>query len=162
MAEQATISKGRAQAGKYLTFVLGNEDFGVEILKVKEIIGYQEVTEVPQTPTEVKGVLNLRGQVIPVVDLRLRFGMEEKEITEETCILVVEISGTNGPIFIGIVVDNVSEVLDIKEEQIEPAPEFGKAVNIDFILGMGKIGENVKILLDIEKVVGGCDFESML
>ena len=162
MTEPTTVSKGKAQAGKYLTFVLGNEDFGVEILKVKEIIGYQEVTEVPQTPTEVKGVINLRGQVIPVVDLRLRFGMEEKEITEETCILVVEVTGNSGPLFIGIVVDNVSEVLDIRSEQIEPSPEFGQAVNIDFIMGMGKIGDDVKILLDIEKVVGGCDFESML
>ena len=143
--------------GKYLTFALGHEEYGLEILKVREINGYMDITAVPQTPMYVKGVINLRGQVIPVVDLRLKFGMEEAEITEQSCIIVVEIDAGNRQFQTGIVVDHVQEVLDIKSEQIEDSPEFG-SVNTDFILGMGKIGETVKILLDIDKVLGGEDF----
>ena len=146
--------------GKYLTFALANEEYGLEILKVREIIGYMEITAVPQTPTYVKGVINLRGQVIPVVDLRAKFGMETTDITEETCIIVVE-TGQGGRGFsTGIVVDHVEEVLDISGEDIEEAPQFGSAVNTDFILGMGKIGESVKILLDIDRVLAGDDFSS--
>ena len=146
--------------GKYLTFALGHEEFGLEILKVREIIGYMEITAVPQTPPHVKGVINLRGQVIPVVDLRLKFGMEEAEITEQSCIIVVEIDAGARHFQTGIVVDHVQEVLDIAGEAIEDSPEFG-SVNTDFILGMGKIGETVKILLDIDKVLGGEDFSAM-
>ncbi|MBN1127042.1 MAG: purine-binding chemotaxis protein CheW [Sedimentisphaerales bacterium] len=141
--------------GKYLTFALGHEEFGLEILKVREIIGYIEVTSVPQTPGYVKGVINLRGQVIPVVDLRLKFRMPEAEITDETCIIVVEIAQDDKAFNTGIVVDRVSEVLDIATEQIEDAPQFGAGGETDFILGMGKIGNNVKILLDIDKVLSG-------
>ncbi len=141
--------------GKYLTFVLGSEEFGLEILKVREIIGYMDITSVPQTPPHVKGVVNLRGQVIPVVGLRLKFGMEEIEVSEQTCIIVVEINNGERQFQTGIVVDNVSEVLDIAAEQIEDAPQFGSSVNTDFILGMGKINDSVKILLDIDKVLGG-------
>ena len=146
--------------GKYLTFALGAEEFGLEILKVREIIGYMEITAVPQTPPHVKGVINLRGQVIPVVDLRLKFGMEEIEITEQSCIIVVEIDAGSRHFQTGIVVDHVSEVLDIPGEAIEDSPEFG-SVNTDFILGMGKIGDTVKILLDIDKVLGGEDFSGI-
>jgi purine-binding chemotaxis protein CheW len=146
--------------GKYLTFALANEEYGLEILKVREIIGYMEITAVPQTPAYVKGVINLRGQVIPVVDLRAKFGMETTDTTEETCIIVVE-TGQEGRSFsTGIVVDHVEEVLDIAGEDIEEAPQFGSAVNTDFILGMGKIGESVKILLDIDRVLAGDDFGS--
>jgi len=146
--------------GKYLTFALANEEYGLEILKVREIIGYMEITAVPQTPQYVKGVINLRGQVIPVVDLRAKFGMETTDTTEETCIIVVE-TGQEGRSFsTGIVVDHVEEVLDIAGEDIEEAPQFGSAVNTDFILGMGKIGESVKILLDIDRVLAGDDFSS--
>jgi purine-binding chemotaxis protein CheW len=146
--------------GKYLTFALANEEYGLEILKVREIIGYMEITAVPQTPSYVKGVINLRGQVIPVVDLRAKFGMETTDTTEETCIIVVE-TGQEGRSFsTGIVVDHVEEVLDIAGEDIEEAPQFGSAVNTDFILGMGKIGESVKILLDIDRVLAGDDFGS--
>ncbi|MBN2063560.1 MAG: purine-binding chemotaxis protein CheW [Sedimentisphaerales bacterium] len=148
----------RAKAGLYLTFALGQEEFGLEILKVKEIIGYQDITSVPQTPIEVKGVINLRGQVIPIINLRVRFGMDEKEVTEQTCIIVVEVELDGNNTQVGIIVDNVSEVLDIQEAQIEPSPEFGNQVNTDFILGMGKIGENVKILLDIDQVLAGTQF----
>ena len=146
--------------GKYLTFALANEEYGLEILKVREIIGYMEITAVPQTPVYVKGVINLRGQVIPVVDLRAKFGMETTDITEETCIIVVETGQGSRSFSTGIVVDHVEEVLDIAGGNIEEAPQFGSAVNTDFILGMGKIGESVKILLDIDRVLAGDDFSS--
>lgn len=139
--------------GKYLTFALGAEEYGLEILKVREIIGHMDITAVPQTPDYVKGVINLRGQVIPVVDIRTLFGMESKEITEETCIIVVEVLRDNRTFNTGVVVDHVSEVLDIKGENIEEAPQLGSSVNTDFILGMGKVNETVKILLDIDKVL---------
>ena len=157
MAEAVSMESrsSRAKSGLYLTFALGPEEFGLEILKVKEIIGYQDITSVPQTPSEVKGVINLRGQVIPIIDLRSRFGMAEKEVTEQTCIIVVEVDLDGSSVQVGIIVDNVSEVLDIQEEQIEPSPEFGNQVNTDYILGMGKVGENVKILLDIDQVLAG-------
>ena len=141
--------------GKYLTFALGPEEYGLEILKVREIIGYMESTAVPQTPHEVKGVINLRGQVIPVVDLRAKFGMEDAEVTDETCIIVVEISQGTRNFSTGIVVDHVQEVLDIAGQDIEDAPQFGEAVDTNFILGMGKIGDSVKILLDIDRVLAG-------
>ena len=147
--------------GKYLTFALAHEEYGLEILKVREIIGYMDITAVPQTPHHVKGVINLRGQVIPVIDLRAKFGMETTEVTEETCIIVVEISQSGHKFSTGIVVDHVQEVLDIGGEDIEEAPQFGSSVNTDFILGMGKIGETVKILLDIDRVLAGEDFNSM-
>ncbi|MCP4611581.1 MAG: purine-binding chemotaxis protein CheW [Planctomycetes bacterium] len=148
------------KTGKYLTFALGPEEYGLEILKVREIICYMEITAVPQTPHYVKGVVNLRGQVIPVIDLRANFGMKTTEVTEETCIIVVETSNGNRKFSTGVVVDHVQEVLDIAGEDIEEAPQFGSAVNTDFILGMGKIGESVKILLDIDKVLANEDFSS--
>ncbi len=149
------------KAGKYLTFALGPEEYGLEILKVREIIGYMEITAVPQTPEHVKGVINLRGQVIPVIDLRAKFGMETAEITEESCIIVVEISQGNRKFSTGIVVDHVQEVLDIDGQNIEEAPQFGSSVDTSFILGMGKIGDTVKILLDIDKVLAGDDFSGL-
>jgi purine-binding chemotaxis protein CheW len=147
--------------GKYLTFTLANEDYGIGILKIKEIIGMIPITSVPQTPTFVKGVVNLRGKVIPVVDLRLKFGIPAIDYTERTCIIVVEISGQSGAIKIGIVVDAVSEVLSIKGEDIENTPAFGTRVNIDYILGMAKMGSSVKILLDIDKVLSTQDIASL-
>jgi purine-binding chemotaxis protein CheW len=146
--------------GKYLTFALGSEEYGLEILKVREIIGYMDITAVPQTPMYVKGVINLRGQVIPVVDLRAKFGMEVTEVTEETCIIVVETGQGNRKFSTGVVVDRVQEVLDVAGQDIEEAPQFGTTVNTDFILGMGKIGDSVKILLDIDRVLAGDDFGS--
>ena len=143
--------------GKYLTFALGSEEYGLEILKVREIIGYMEITAVPQTPAHVKGVINLRGQVIPVTDLRAKFGMETTEVTEETCIIVVEITQGKRKFSTGIVVDHVQEVLDIDGQNIEESPQFGSSVDTSFILGMGKIGNSVKILLDIDKVLDGDD-----
>lgn len=139
--------------GKYLTFILANEEYGIGILKIKEIIGMMPITTVPQTPDFVKGVINLRGKVIPVVDLRLRFNMDEIDYTERTCIIVVEMAGQAGTVLIGIVVDAVSEVLNIKDEDIEETPTFGAKLNTDYILGMAKMEGGVKILLDIDKVL---------
>jgi purine-binding chemotaxis protein CheW len=138
---------------KYLTFSLEDEEYGIGILKIKEIIGMMPITTVPQTPDFVKGVINLRGKVIPVIDLRLRFKMEAIDYTERTCIIVVEIEGQTGTVQIGIVVDSVSEVLNIKGNNIEETPTFGTRLNTEYILGMAKIEGGVKILLDIDKVL---------
>ncbi len=145
--------------GKYLTFTMADEEYGFSILKIKEIIGMMPVTTVPQTPDFVKGVINLRGKVIPVVDLRLRFGMERIDYTDRTCIIVVEISGQSGTVMIGIVVDAVSEVLNIKGEDIEDTPTFGTQLNTDYILGMAKLEGSVKILLDIDRVLNAQEIE---
>ncbi len=139
--------------GKYLTFTLAEEEYGIGILKIREIIGMMPITSVPRTPKFVKGVINLRGKVIPVVDLRLRFGMEEIDYTERTCIIVVEVESGSGQVIIGIVVDSVSEVLNIKAEEIEDTPTFGTRLNTDYILGMAKMEGRVKILLDIDRVL---------
>ena len=152
--QETENSLGRlAREGKYLTFALGQEEYGLEILKVREIIGCMEITHVPKTPDYIKGIINLRGKVIPVVDLRTHFGMEEIDVTEATCIIVVEITQDDHHVETGIIVDQVSEVLDITDEQIEEAPQFGSNVDTQFILGMGKIGDSVKILLEIDKVL---------
>ena len=140
--------------GKYLTFSLAGEEYGISILKIKEIIGMMSITPVPRTPAYVKGVINLRGKVIPVVDLRLKFEMEEMGYTERTCIIVVETRGEAGSVLIGIVVDSVSEVLNIKGAEIEETPTFGARLDTDYILGMAKRDGGVKILLDIDKVLG--------
>jgi purine-binding chemotaxis protein CheW len=139
--------------GKYLTFSLDRGEYGIGILKIKEIIGMMPVTAVPQTPEYVKGVINLRGKVIPVVDLRLRFGMGPMEYNERTCIIVVEIMGQADDILIGTVVDSVSEVLNIKGKDIEDTPTFGSKLNTDYILGMAKMEGGVKILLEIDRVL---------
>lgn len=150
--DQATET-GSAREGKYLTFTLAEEDYGIGNLKIREIIGILPITSVPQTPKFVKGVINLRGKVIPVVDLRLRFGMQKIEYTGRTCIIVVEIAGQNVTVQIGIVVDAVSEVLNIKAEDILATPTFGAELNTEYILGMAKMEGGVKILLDIDQVL---------
>jgi purine-binding chemotaxis protein CheW len=139
--------------GKYLTFALAKEEYGIGILKVKEIIRMMPITRVPRAPAFIKGVINLRGKVIPVVDLRLKFGMEEAPYTERTCIIVVEMKGQRGSALIGIVVDSVSEVLNIKAVDIEEAPAFGAKLDTDYIFGMAKMNGGVKILLDISRVL---------
>ncbi len=160
MAEYATVATqieaagGIAElAGKYLTFELGGEVYGLEILKVQEIIGIMTVTRVPKMPDYVRGVINLRGQVIPVVDQRLKFGLDSKDDTEKTCIIVVQVASADGEVTMGIIVDEVSEVLDIATEQIENTPSFGSNVDTDFILGMGKVAEKVVMMLDVDKVL---------
>ncbi|HNT36650.1 MAG TPA: chemotaxis protein CheW [bacterium] len=142
-------------AGMYLTFQLGGETYGLEILKVQEIIGMMNVTRVPRTPSFVRGVINLRGKVIPVVDLRMKFELASQEDTNRTCIIVVQVARGNQSVTMGILVDEVSEVLDINGNQIEPAPKFGDNISTDFILGMGKVAQKVVMLLDVEKVLSG-------
>ena len=139
--------------GKYLTFNLAGEEYGIGILKVKEIIGIMPITVVPQTPKYIKGVVNLRGKVIPVIDLRLKFAIAAAEFTERTCIIVVEITTAGRTILMGIVVDSVSEVLNIKGADIEATPSFGTKLNTEYILGMAKAGGSIKILLDIDKIL---------
>lgn len=146
---KAAVNRG----GKYLTFALGKEEYGLEILKVREIIGVMDITATPRTPAYVKGVINLRGQVIMVVDLRTKFCMPSAERTDQTCIIVVETAREGRKLSTGIIVDHVSEVLNISSESIEDPPQLGTGSDDDFILGMGKIGESVKILLDIDKVL---------
>ncbi|MGV8057196.1 MAG: chemotaxis protein CheW [Smithellaceae bacterium] len=149
------------RGGKYLTFSLAGEEYGIGILKVKEIIGLMTITPIPQTPQHIKGVINLRGKVIPVVDLRLKFGIEAMDYTERTCIIVVEIASGPSKISMGIVVDSVSEVLNIKAAEIEDTPNFGTRLDTAYILGMAKIGKTVKILLDIDKVMNSKEIEQL-
>jgi purine-binding chemotaxis protein CheW len=145
---------GQRVGGRFLTFVLAAEEYGVQILKVREIIGLMKITPVPQTPAFVAGVINLRGKVIPVMDLRTRFEMPAVEHTDETCVIVIDtVWGGGTHVLMGIVVDTVREVVDIEPDQIDPTPEFGGGVRTDYILGMGKVAEKVKILLDIDKVL---------
>ncbi|MEW5924863.1 MAG: chemotaxis protein CheW [Candidatus Zixiibacteriota bacterium] len=153
-------SVGACHAGKYLAFRLAQEEYGLEILKVREIIGLMGITKVPRTPNYIRGVINLRGKVIPVLDLRQKFGMETREDTQETCIIVVDIRTKDGTLQMGILVDAVSEVLDIKEGEIEETPSFGHEVNTDFILGIGKVKNEVKILLDIDKILTSNDLST--
>ncbi len=158
------LVKGRSagQEGKFLTFSLANEEYGISILKVREIIGMMPIRTVPQTPSFVKGVINLRGKVIPVVDLRLKFGMEELDYTERTSIIVVDVrGGADTFVRIGIVVDFVSEVANIKGEEVEDTPTFGSQLNTEYILGMAKIGKGVKILLDIDRILAAEDLNSL-
>lgn len=141
------------KGGKYLTFFLEGEEYGIGILKVKEIIGLMPITPVPQTPHFVKGVINLRGKVIPVIDLRLKFGMQSADYSERTCIIVVEAVTEAGSGMIGSVVDSVSEVIQVKKEDVEEPPSFGTRLQTDYILGMAKVDGKVKILLDIDRVL---------
>ena len=148
-------------AGKYLTFELVEETYGVGILKVQEIIKMQEITKVPRTPEYVKGVINLRGKVMPVVSLRCLFGMQEAETSRNTCIIVMQVQQGETSVILGVIADKVSEVLEIGEEEIEPAPSFGTHVDTHFILGMAKTKDAVKILLDMDKVVSEEEMASL-
>ncbi|MBN2802631.1 MAG: purine-binding chemotaxis protein CheW [Deltaproteobacteria bacterium] len=143
-----------AMANRYLLFHVASEDYGIGIENVIEIIGLQKVTEVPDMPHYVKGVINLRGQVIPVVDIRLRFGIVPKEYTDRTCVIVVQIKEMN----IGIIVDGMAEVQEIQEAQISPPSPIQKNVASKYIYGMGRVGEEVKILLDVGKLLFEDDF----
>lgn len=142
-------------AGKYLTFNLQDELYGIEILKVQEIIGVMPITSVPKAPPEIKGVINLRGRVIPVVDLRLKLGMPAIEYGELSCIVVINVPCMEQEIAVGVVVDSVREVFDLNAQQLEPAPRFGMDVDASTLLAIGKIDECVILLLDIDQVMGG-------
>jgi purine-binding chemotaxis protein CheW len=151
--ETGPAAKAGQRSGKYLVFHLGREEFGIQVLKVREIMGIQDITAVPQTPAYLKGVINLRGKVIPVVDLRLKFGLPELEYSQRTCIIVVQVAGETGPLQMGIVVDGVAEVLNLAEADIEDTPDFGEETAVTYLLGMAKIKGKVKILLDIDQVL---------
>ncbi len=155
MAAEAAVAQV-AQAGKFLSFVLGREEYGLEILRVQEINGLMDITRVPRSPDYVKGVINLRGRVIPIINLRKKFKMPMVEDTERTCIIMVQVNYNDSQITMGIVVDEVSEVLNITDDQIEPSPSFGGGMEqADFITGMGKLEDKVVILLDIDSVLNG-------
>ena len=151
--DNSPTAKTEERAGKYLVFHLGREEFGIRVLKVREIMGIQDITAVPQTPAYVKGVINLRGKVIPVVDLRLKFGLPEIEYTQRTCIIVVQVEADAHGMLMGIVVDGVAEVLNLAPADIEDTPDFGQGVETTYLLGMAKIKGKVKILLDIDQVL---------
>jgi len=148
--------------GKYLTFELDRQEYGLEILKVKEIIGMMGITAIPQTPDYVKGVINLRGRVIPVIELRARFGMSEKEYDDRTCIIVVEIESGDIRIQMGIIVDSVSEVLNVSRDDLELTPKFGVTINTDFILGMAKSKATVRTLLNIDNVLTSNELKTIV
>lgn len=138
--------------GKFLTFALGREEYGLPVLKVREIIKVMDITQVPQVPPHVRGVINLRGKVIPVVDLRLKFGLPPRDYTERTCIIVVDVASVG---LTGIVVDSVSEVLNVAPADIDSTPDFGERVATDYMLGLAKVRGTVKILLDLDRVLAG-------
>jgi len=145
-----------AASGKYLTFKLTEEEYAIEVLKVREIMGVQHITAVPQTPQSIKGVINLRGKVVPVVDLRLRFGLPDTEYTARTCIIVVQINTTE-TLQMGIVVDEVCEVLNLSDADLQETPNFGQGISTPYLLGMAKVKGKVKILLDIDHVLASED-----
>jgi purine-binding chemotaxis protein CheW len=159
--KEAAAPKAGQRAGKYLVFHLGREEFGIQVLKVREIMGIQDITAVPQTPPYVKGVINLRGKVIPVVDLRLKFGLPALEYSQRTCIIVAQVRGEAGQLLIGVVVDGVAEVLNLADADIEDTPAFGQEVATSYLLGMAKIKGKVKILLDIEQVLSSQELQGL-
>lgn len=164
MAKQETgASAADPRVGKYLTFLLGREEFAIRVLKVREIMGIQDITAVPQTPGYVKGVINLRGKVIPVVDLRLKFCLPEVEYTKRTCIIVVQVQAGGVSLQTGIVVDEVSEVLNLAAGDIEDTPDFGEgaAAATSYLLGMAKVKGKVKILLDIDRVLSSQELHGL-
>lgn len=167
---QATLTAGNprlnapsadTRAGKYLVFELNGEECCIEVLKVREIIGVQDITAVPQTPAYVRGVINLRGKVIPVVDLRLKFNVPAVEYTRRTCIIVVHVEENGRSMMMGIVVDSVAEVLNIAAADIEDTPSFGQGVNTPYLLGIAKIRGRVKLLLDIDKILTSKELHSI-
>lgn len=152
----------QAQAGKYLAFTLGKESYGLPVLKVREIIRLVAITPVPQMPAHIRGVINLRGKIVPVVDLRIKFGLATVEADESACIVVVQVklpAGSN--IHMGLIVDGVEEVINFAAADLEATPDFGMQVDTDYLLGMAKVKARVVALLDIDRVVGGVAVESV-
>ncbi|MDQ2084912.1 chemotaxis protein CheW [Herbivorax sp. ANBcel31] len=143
--------------GKFLSFLLEDEEYGISIHRVKEIIGIMDITAIPKTPEFIRGVINLRGKIIPVLDLRLKFGMKEMEYNQRTCIIVVEVSLAGTSRLMGIIVDTVSEVVNIQKGEIEPPPQYDSRAEEGFLTGIGKVKEKVILLLEIEKVLGNED-----
>ena len=158
---QAPMEQTEIRAGKYLTFQLANEEFGICVLKVREIMGLQEITAVPQTPAHIKGVINFRGKVLPVIDLRLKFGLPAAEYSQRTCIIVTQVEGEPGLVLIGIIVDGVSDVINFTAAEIEDSPDFGDEVAGRYLLGMAKVKDKVKILLDIDRVLSPAELQKL-
>ena len=145
------------QKGKFLTFSVGKESYGIEIKFVTEIIGIQDITEVPELPNYVKGIINLRGKIIPVIDVRLRFRKEPKEYNDRTCIVVIDIKETS----VGLIVDNVAEVINIEDNNIVPPPDLKTGFHNRYIRGIGKVGNEVKLILDCDKLLNDDELESL-
>lgn len=162
MEQTQQLKSDELREGKYLTFTLAEEEFGIRIIKVREIIGMMQCTPIPRVPDFIKGVINLRGKVIPVLDLRLKFNMEAITYDQRTCIVVVEVQVPNRVIPMGVVVDAVNEVVNIKEEDVEDSPDFGTSVDTDYIMGMAKTEDDVKILLDIDRVLTATDMATLV
>lgn len=146
-----------AQKDKYITFLLGNEEYAIEIRYVNEIVGLQKITELPDMPVFIRGVINLRGRVYPIIDMRMRFSMQNKEYNARTCIIIVNFEDTN----IGLIVDEVKEVIDIPEEQVDPPPKTGRQYASRFIQGTGKVGDTVKIILNVAKILSDEELEKV-
>ncbi len=149
----ATVEEATLHSQQYLTFTVANEVFAITIAAIKEIIEYRSPTTVPMMPSYVRGIINLRGRVVPVIDLPVRFGRPKSEVSRRTCIVILEIQEGEQQHDIGVVVDAVSAVLDIADADVEPPPSFGAKLRSDFIGGMGKIGEKFVIILDIDHVL---------
>lgn len=156
-AARAQAQRQNEQAAEFLTFTLGGEEYGVDILKVQEIRGYDTVTRIPGAPAFIKGVINLRGTIVPVVDMRLKFNLGSAEYNDFTVMIILNIARR----VVGMVVDGVSDVMQLNAEQIRPAPEFGSAVDARFITGLGTLDERMLILIDIEKLMSGADMALM-
>lgn len=150
---QEEVRGRQSRTGKYLVFQLAKEEFGVHVMKVREIMGLQDITAVPQTPAYVKGVINLRGKVVPVIDLRAKFLLPEAEYTQRTCVVVLQVAAGSASLLMGVIVDGVSEVLNLQESEVEDTPEFGGGATVPYILGLAKVKGKVKILLDIDEVL---------
>ena len=155
--EQTTGMEEDTQKGRFLTFALGKEDYGIEIIYVTEIIGIQAITEVPELPDYIKGIINLRGKIIPVMDVRLRFKKTPIDYNDRTCIIVIDIKD----IAIGLIVDTVSEVISIQDENIVPPPSLKTGFQNKYVKGIGKVGNDVKLLLDCERILGEDEIESL-
>jgi len=149
----AAATKETVEQQQYLTFLLADEEYAISILRVKEIIGYDTVTSVPKTPTWIRGVINLRGNVVPVVDLAVRFGLAERPVTKTTCIIIVEWQRETQNMMMGVIADAVSQVMDIAAGDIQAAPSFGTRVNVDYLQGMAQLGKKFALLLDIDRVL---------
>ena len=154
-------SSADPRSGKYLTFRLAREEFAIQVLRVREIMGMQDITAVPQTPHYMKGVINLRGKIVPVIDLRSKFGFPEVEATPATCIIVVQLHSGREMLLMGLLVDAVSEVLNFAPSDIENTPDFGKGISTPYLLGIAKMKGSVKILLNIDEVLSSSDVQNM-
>jgi len=157
----AAAIKEVAEQQQYLTFLLADEEYAISILRIKEIIGYDTVTSVPKTPAWIRGVINLRGNVVPVVDLAVKFGLPQRPVTKTTCIIIVEWQMETQNTMMGVIADAVSQVMDIAAAEIQAAPSFGTRVKVDYLQGMAELGKKFALLLDIDKILSGEDTMSL-